>query len=204
MPTNTTTEKFLAGNEKWRPSWKTPPTMEQIRKVGMGPENPLLVSTTPSPRHHPPFTTSANRPFAYRVVTCMDPRCDPSQFLGGDLLFATMRNAGGRVTEDVIRTIAVLRSLNTVSEQGTVAVVHHTDCGMTHLTDPDVLADVKRRTPAEAGRVEDMELGFFTAEEFEETIRKDVKVLKGEKLLEGMDVLGYALITETGELKLVE
>lgn len=75
---------------------------------------------------------------------------------------------------------------------------------MTHLTDSDVLADVKRRTPAEAGRVEDMELGFFTAEEFEETIRKDVKILKGEKLLEGMDVLGYALITETGELKVVE
>lgn len=56
----------------------------------------------------------------------MDPRCDPVRFLGGDVIFGSVRNAGGRITDDAIRSIVVLRSLNTVSEGGTVAVVHHT------------------------------------------------------------------------------
>ena len=57
----------------------------------------------------------------------MDPRCEPSQFLNGAAgLFATVKNAGGRVTPDAIRSILVLRSLNTVSDAGTVAVIKHT------------------------------------------------------------------------------
>lgn len=75
---------------------------------------------------------------------------------------------------------------------------------MTHLTPPEILADVKRRTPGELERAEKIDLGTFSKEEFEETIRKDVEALKAEKLLEGMDVFGFAFITETGELKSVE
>jgi hypothetical protein len=56
----------------------------------------------------------------------MDPRCEPTQFLGGGILFGTVKNAGGRATPDAIRSILTLRSLNTVSEGGTVAVIHHT------------------------------------------------------------------------------
>ncbi|KAH7407088.1 carbonic anhydrase [Phaeosphaeria sp. MPI-PUGE-AT-0046c] len=180
MAPNTTIERFLSGNAKWRPGWKTPPPMTAIRKNGLGPENPLM------------------------IVTCMDPRCDPAQFLGGDLIFGSVRNAGGRITPDTIASIVTLRSLNLVSEGGTVAVVHHTDCGMTHLTTQGIRDDVKKRTPGEAGRANEMEFGAFAAEDFEETIRKDVQVLKEDKLLAGMDVFGFAFITETGELKVVE
>lgn len=61
------------------------------------------------------------------LVTCMDPRCEPTQFLGEEAgRFATVKNAGGRATLDAVRSILVLRSLNTVSDGGTVAVVHHT------------------------------------------------------------------------------
>lgn len=60
------------------------------------------------------------------AVSCMDPRCDPSKFLNTALPFATLRNAGGRVTPDVLRSILTLRSLNLGAEQGTVLVVQHT------------------------------------------------------------------------------
>jgi carbonic anhydrase len=154
----------------------------------------------------------------------MDPRCEPTQFLGGDIFFGTVKNAGGRATLDAVRSIVTLRSLNTVSEGGTVAVIHHTgkygsligrqkllvtlqmlrlltDCGMTHLSEEDIKADIKKRTPAEALRGSSMEFGTFGADEFEDTIKKDVETLKNEKLLQGMDVLGFAFITETGELR---
>ena len=75
---------------------------------------------------------------------------------------------------------------------------------MTHLSKDGILGDVKRRTPGEGERAEKIDLGLFTADDFEETIRKDVETLKGEKMLDGMDVLGFAFITETGELKAVE
>jgi hypothetical protein len=46
-----------------------------------------------------------------------------------------------------------------------------------------------------------MDFGTFGADEFEDTIKKDVETLKNEKLLQGMDILGFAFITETGELR---
>jgi hypothetical protein len=56
----------------------------------------------------------------------MDPRCEPTQFLGGGIFFGTVKNAGGRPTSDAVSSILTLRSLNTISEGGTVAVIHHT------------------------------------------------------------------------------
>jgi carbonic anhydrase len=76
-----------------------------------------------------------------------------------------------------------------------------TDCGMTHLSEENIKADIKRRTPAEASRGDSMNFGTFEAAEFEDTIRKDVETLRNEKLLQGMDILGFAFITETGELR---
>lgn len=75
---------------------------------------------------------------------------------------------------------------------------------MTHLTDAQIKQDVARRTPEGVEEAGVIEFGCFGADEFEETIRKDVETLKAEKLLAGMDILGFAFITETGELKVIE
>ncbi|PVH99361.1 hypothetical protein DM02DRAFT_656514 [Periconia macrospinosa] len=171
------TESFLAGNAKWRPTWKNPATMEQMRTFQSDLNNPVM------------------------IVTCMDPRCEPTQFLGGGFLFGTVKNAGGRATPDALRSILTLRSLNTVSKKGTVAVIHHTDCGMTHLTSEGIKQDIAKRTPGEAARGAAIDFGTFSTEEFEDTIKQDVQTFKDEKMLEGMDILGFAFITETGELK---
>lgn len=75
------------------------------------------------------------------VVTCLDARVDPAHFLGLELGDAVvMRNIGGRVTDDLIEQIAILRGLAAVAGGGSfeVAIVHHTDCGASRFAHPQV------------------------------------------------------------------
>ena len=68
----------------------------------------------------------------FSVVTCMDARLDPAKFAGlaeGDA--HVIRNAGGRVTEDVIRSLIISHKLLGTQEW---FVVHHSDCGMLTFT----------------------------------------------------------------------
>lgn len=57
------------------------------------------------------------------LVTCLDPRCVPEDFFGPNLAGGVFRNAGGRATDDAIRSITLLRGL---ADLRTVVVVHHT------------------------------------------------------------------------------
>lgn len=80
------------------------------------------------------------------VVTCMDARIDPVRVLGvapGDI--HVVRNAGGVITEDVIRSLAISQH-----ELGTeeIAVVQHTQCGLLTLSDEDFARRVEARTGA--------------------------------------------------------
>jgi carbonic anhydrase len=74
------------------------------------------------------------------VITCLDPRVDPAHFLGlslGDAI--VVRNAGGRVTPEVINDVAFIGQIaETVLPDGPlfeVAVIHHTQCGSGALAD---------------------------------------------------------------------
>ena len=81
------------------------------------------------------------------VVACMDARLDPARALGleeGDA--HVIRNAGGVVTEDAIRSLAISQRLLGTEE---IILIHHTDCGMLTFTDDDV-KDRSRRRPASA------------------------------------------------------
>ncbi len=75
------------------------------------------------------------------VLTCLDARVDPAHILGLELGDAVvMRNIGGRVTNEVIEHIAILRGLAVVLGSGAleVAIVHHTDCGASRFANPQV------------------------------------------------------------------
>lgn len=72
---------------------------------------------------------------------------------------------------------------------------------MAHLSDEGIRGDIRRRTPAEAARGDVIDFGTFEFDELEDVVRRDVQTLKDEKMLQGMDILGFVLITETGELK---
>ena len=70
------------------------------------------------------------------VVTCMDARLHPEDFLGMDLGDAhIIRNAGGRVSEDAIRSLVISQRLLGTNE---VVVIHHTDCGMATFKNEDL------------------------------------------------------------------
>lgn len=78
------------------------------------------------------------------VVACMDARLNPYGLLGlreGDAHL--IRNAGGVVTEDVIRSLAISQRLLGTTE---IVLVHHTDCGMLTFTDDEFKAAVEVET----------------------------------------------------------
>jgi carbonic anhydrase len=78
------------------------------------------------------------------IVTCMDSRLDVFAALGlGDGEAHILRNAGGVITDDVIRSLAISqRKLGTRE----VMLVHHTDCGMQKLTDDGFRAELHAAT----------------------------------------------------------
>jgi len=78
------------------------------------------------------------------IVTCMDSRLDVFAALGlGDGEAHVLRNAGGVITDDVIRSLAVSqRRLGTRD----VMVIHHTDCGMQKITDDGFRAELQDET----------------------------------------------------------
>src|SRR6478672_2827759 len=83
------------------------------------------------------FGDKANLPMPpgrrFAILTCMDARLDPAKFAGlveGDA--HVIRNAGGRASEDAIRSLVISYKLLGTQE---FFVVHHTDCGMEFFTD---------------------------------------------------------------------
>lgn len=78
------------------------------------------------------------------VVTCMDSRLDVFKALGlGDGEAHVLRNAGGVITDDVIRSLAISqRRLGTE----TVMLIHHTNCGMQTITDDGFRAELQDAT----------------------------------------------------------
>jgi carbonic anhydrase len=87
-----------------------------------------------------PFPTNP----ALRVIACVDSRVDPSDVLGLELGEAVvMRNIGGRVTPEALRSWALLGRLGGSQSPsgGHLAILHHTDCGICRLASyPEQLA----------------------------------------------------------------
>jgi carbonic anhydrase len=78
------------------------------------------------------------------VVACMDARLNPYGMLGlGEGDAHVIRNAGGVVTNDVIRSLLISQRLLGTSE---ILLIHHTDCGMLTFRDDDVKAAVEADT----------------------------------------------------------
>lgn len=72
---------------------------------------------------------------------------------------------------------------------------------MTHLTDEQIKEDVRKRNSEDAATAEGIDFGCFKDSDLEKVILQDVESLKAEKLLQGVDIRGYVLSTETGRLQ---
>ncbi len=117
------------------------------------------------------------------VITCLDPRTDPSAFLELELGDAmVIRNAGGRVSPDVLKDLAYIGYLaNVVNPAGArfeVAVVHHTQCGTHFLADEDF-----RRGFADRIGVDEASLMATAVVDPEQTVRFDVELIRSATTL---------------------
>ena len=122
------------------------------------------------------------------VVTCMDCRIDVFAALGLHLGEAhVIRNAGGRVTEDVLRSLALAVHVLGVDA---VAVMQHTKCGLAGVTDEEL----RRLTGAD--------LGFLAIDDHAAALREDIEVLTTRPYLQPVNVIaGLVYDVESGELE---
>jgi carbonic anhydrase len=132
------------------------------------------------------------------IVTCMDSRIDPLKLLGlgaGDAKI--LRNAGARVTPDVLRTLVLAVYLLGVDR---ILVMPHTDCRMAKSTDEEVHELITR----EYG-VDTRSLEFHTVPDQDAALRRDlVRIRTYPYLPEGLVVGGGVYDVHTGKLMPVE
>jgi carbonic anhydrase len=130
------------------------------------------------------------------VVTCMDSRIEPLQMLGlskGDAKI--LRNAGGRVTDDVLRTLVLASHLLGVER---VMVVEHTDCGMTKVSDEQAHEVIRERSGLDTRSLE-----FRTIPDQRTCLALDVQRIRSFPYLPGMPVIGCLYDVHTGGLEVV-
>jgi carbonic anhydrase len=128
------------------------------------------------------------------VITCMDSRIDPLAMLGmakGDAKI--LRNAGARVTDDVLRTLVLAVHLLAVRR---VMIVAHTDCRMSKVTDEQVHADIL----AGSG-VDTRSLDFGTIADQRAVLARDVRKVRSSPYLPAdLAVIGCVYDLRTGAL----
>jgi len=131
------------------------------------------------------------------IVTCMDSRLDVFAALGlEDGQAHILRNAGGVITDDVIRSLAISqRRLGTVE----VALIHHTDCGLQMITDDGFRAELQEAT----GMAPSFAIESFT--DVDEDVRQSIaRVRHSPFLLHRSEVRGFVYDVDTGALREVE
>ena len=128
------------------------------------------------------------------IVTCMDARLDPAQFCGfepGDA--HVIRNAGGLVTEDAIRSLVISHWLLGTQE---VAVIAHTDCGMLTFTNDELHRKLRDEAGADASDVD-----FRPFPNVEESVRESLRTVRESQLLpDSLEVSGWVYDVRTGRL----
>jgi carbonic anhydrase len=130
------------------------------------------------------------------VLTCMDSRIDPLAMLGlapGDAKI--LRNAGARVTDDVLRTLVLASYLLGVDR---VMVVAHTSCRMASGTEEDVHAEIQA-----AGGPDTRSISFLTTDDQESALRSDVQRVRSSPYLRDVRVGGFLYDLNTGRLRRV-
>lgn len=131
------------------------------------------------------------------VVTCMDSRIEPLHMLGmqrGDAKI--LRNAGARVTDDVLRTLVLAVALLGVER---VLVVPHTDCGMTTRDDAQVQEAVQGLCGVDARSID-----FSTISDQVRTLERDVQRIRSWPFLpRGLPVAGLLYDVHAGSLQVL-
>jgi carbonic anhydrase len=128
------------------------------------------------------------------IVACMDARLDPQALLGlqeGDA--HVIRNAGGVITDDEIRSLAISQRLLGTEE---IMLIHHTDCGMLTFTDDELRRQIQDETGVKPG---------WAAEAFDdldEDVRQSIARIKASPFIPRKDkIRGFVYEVETGRVR---
>jgi carbonic anhydrase len=131
----------------------------------------------------------------FAVVTCMDARLDPAKYLGlveGDA--HVIRNAGGVVSDDALRSLVISHWLLGTQE---ALVIAHTDCGMLTFTN-----DVLRQRLAEEAGADASSIDFLPFADLDESVRAGVKRIEDSPLLPAsFGAAGFVYDVRTGRLR---
>ena len=131
------------------------------------------------------------------VVACMDARIETGRLLGleeGDA--HVIRNAGGVVTDDVIRSLAISQRLLGTTE---IVLIHHTDCGMLTFSDDAVKADIEKET----GLRPPFALEAFP--DLEDDVRQSMRRIENSPFIPHKDgIRGFVYDVKTGHLNEVQ
>ena len=129
------------------------------------------------------------------VLTCMDTRLS-IRTLGlktGDA--HVIRNAGGIVTEDTLRSLVVSHYLLGTEE---IMVINHTDCGLMHTNEQDLRARIQNRT----GTAAVAPATFYTFQNVEENVRHQLQKLRAHPWIpESVVVRGFVYDVTSGRLR---
>jgi carbonic anhydrase len=127
------------------------------------------------------------------VLACMDARLDPARALGLDDGDAhVIRNAGGVVSEDALRSLVISQRLLGTEE---VILIHHTDCGMLTFSDDEVKASIQ----ADTGLRPHFALEAFP--DLEDDVRQSIARIKASPFVPRKDnVRGFVYDVKTGRL----
>jgi carbonic anhydrase len=148
----------------------------------------------------------------FAVLTCMDARLDPARFAGlaeGDA--HVIRNAGGRASDDAIRSLVISYKLLGTKEW---FVVHHTDCGMETFTGEVMRGLLEKSLETAAlengkwrdvgrgpGSVEGEFIDWLTIDDREGSVVRDVRRVRGHSLVpSSIPIHGYVYDVRTGQL----
>jgi len=148
----------------------------------------------------------------FAILTCMDARLDPAKYAGlaeGDA--HVIRNAGGRASDDAIRSLVISYKLLGTREW---FVIHHTDCGMTLFTDAimrDLLASSLETATVDAdgwhdvgtgpGSSEGAFINWLTIEDQAESVLADIQRIRNHPLVpKSIPIYGYIYDVKTGKL----
>jgi carbonic anhydrase len=130
----------------------------------------------------------------FALVTCMDSRIEPLTMLGlrpGDAKI--LRNAGGRVSSDVLRSLILATRLLGVQR---IAVMQHTDCALAGRSDDQIRSELAASEEAGIGEWE-----FRAMPDPDAALRDDVEAVRTCELLSpGVSVEGWRYRVETGEI----
>lgn len=148
----------------------------------------------------------------FAILTCMDARLDPAKYAGlaeGDA--HVIRNAGGRASDDAIRSLVISHKLLGTNEW---FVVHHTDCGMQTFTN-EVMTDLLNNSLETAtvdangwhdtgggpGSPEGGYINWLTIRDNAASVVEDVKRIKAHPLVaDDIPVYGYIYDCKSGRL----